>query len=411
MLIHFTVFSRLPDGLPLVATMDTSEDADVERLKKAVKNVPRRAAAGGDGRLPPWASVSAGDFAVHYASLPGEGAHPAALFLAVCDRSYPRLLAFSYLQELAKAFRSEVGGEEVAAAVRPYAFIRFESAIQATRRRYLNTRSLRTADNLAELSTALQGVPVLRAEDALPEMGPSKSAASRPRLNVSLGFSSVLPGQASVGERQPALLPGRAWTYFMLALGTVVGLVDWWYASLCLDYALSGNALRDLPVGRSSLVHCSLLDPPTLLQDIPEPHLPRLLMPTSLLVLLLWTTPIFYAVDRLRPLPWFLAPSPWAILAYALASLAQSWALTDMPHPSSPADPARGLPRGMLGLKVAVAALLLATVAFGRQPGEPKTPVLPRGMPTPTRQVSGHAHGKKGWFGGLLGGGGGGKGD
>lgn len=46
-------------------------------------------------------------------------------YLCVCDRSYPRKLAFSYLEELSKEFDASFGAEAQKPGLRPYAFIKF----------------------------------------------------------------------------------------------------------------------------------------------------------------------------------------------------------------------------------------------------------------------------------------------
>ena len=45
-------------------------------------------------------------------------------YLVLCDRAYPKKLAFSFLEELQKEFWNEFGNE-VGTAARPYAFIKF----------------------------------------------------------------------------------------------------------------------------------------------------------------------------------------------------------------------------------------------------------------------------------------------
>jgi vesicle transport protein SEC22 len=51
-------------------------------------------------------------------------------YLCVCDRSYPRKLAFSYLEELAKEFDVSYGQEVMKPGLRPYAFIKFGTTNQ-----------------------------------------------------------------------------------------------------------------------------------------------------------------------------------------------------------------------------------------------------------------------------------------
>jgi vesicle transport protein SEC22 len=46
-------------------------------------------------------------------------------YLCICDQSYPRKLAFSYLEELAKEFNMSYGNEVDKPGLRPYAFVKF----------------------------------------------------------------------------------------------------------------------------------------------------------------------------------------------------------------------------------------------------------------------------------------------
>ena len=45
--------------------------------------------------------------------------------MTICERSYPRQFAFSYLDELAKEFSMSYGNEVEKRTLRPYAFVKF----------------------------------------------------------------------------------------------------------------------------------------------------------------------------------------------------------------------------------------------------------------------------------------------
>lgn len=45
--------------------------------------------------------------------------------MTICERSYPRQFAFSYLEELAKEFSMSYGNEVEKRNLRPYAFVKF----------------------------------------------------------------------------------------------------------------------------------------------------------------------------------------------------------------------------------------------------------------------------------------------
>lgn len=95
-------------------------------------------------------------------------------YLCICDKSYPRKLAFSYLEELAKEFNMSYGNEADKPGLRPYAFVKFgkwchvkekdaaywhetwkDTFMQKTKRIYQDTR---TQHNLTKLNEDLQDV-------------------------------------------------------------------------------------------------------------------------------------------------------------------------------------------------------------------------------------------------------------
>lgn len=58
----------------------------------------------------------------------------------LCSKSFPKKLAFSYLDEIMQEFSSKYG-TEVGSVARPYAFVKFDSFIQKCKKNYRDTRS------------------------------------------------------------------------------------------------------------------------------------------------------------------------------------------------------------------------------------------------------------------------------
>jgi hypothetical protein len=81
-----------------------------------IQNLFKKMAAenSGDSRM----SVDSGPFVFHYLIQGG------VCYLTLTDKSYPRKLAFQYLEELQGEF-SRLYGPQIEAAARPYAFIKF----------------------------------------------------------------------------------------------------------------------------------------------------------------------------------------------------------------------------------------------------------------------------------------------
>ncbi|KNC71305.1 hypothetical protein SARC_16158, partial [Sphaeroforma arctica JP610] len=75
-------------------------------------------------------------------------------YLVLCEKSYPKKLAFSYLEEVQKEFY-QAYANEIGTAARPYAFISFDTTIQRLKRQYMDSRANR---NLNKLNNELQDV-------------------------------------------------------------------------------------------------------------------------------------------------------------------------------------------------------------------------------------------------------------
>ncbi|XP_024016224.1 25.3 kDa vesicle transport protein [Eutrema salsugineum] len=88
--------------------------------------------------------VESGPYAFHYII---EGR---VCYLQMCDRSYSKKLAFQYLEDFKNEFK-RVNGPNIETAARPYAFIKFDTFIQKTKKLY-DTRMQR---NIAKLNDEL----------------------------------------------------------------------------------------------------------------------------------------------------------------------------------------------------------------------------------------------------------------
>jgi vesicle transport protein SEC22 len=142
-MVRLTIIARSHDGLPLAEGLDAARDPGADALKASAKAVLAKLAtpAARDDRV----TVDAGAAAFHCVLRDG------VVFLAGADRGYPSRLAFQYLDELASEFGRLYGGQ-VAAAARPYAFVRFDTFIARTRRVYADARDAR---NIAALTAEL----------------------------------------------------------------------------------------------------------------------------------------------------------------------------------------------------------------------------------------------------------------
>ena len=91
---------------------------------------------------------------------PPPGDPASVVYLTISDRSYPRKLAFSYLDELAREFEMSYGRQVQQRNLRPYAFVAFDTFMQRTKRLYADSRTAETTagSHLDKLNEDLQDV-------------------------------------------------------------------------------------------------------------------------------------------------------------------------------------------------------------------------------------------------------------
>jgi vesicle transport protein SEC22 len=87
-------------------------------------------------------------------------------YLTLCDSSYPKKLAQAFIDEIKKEFDIQYGAE-VRSATRPYAFIKFDTFIQKTKKLYLDTKSERNLDRVAKELVEVQQVMTRNIQEIL----------------------------------------------------------------------------------------------------------------------------------------------------------------------------------------------------------------------------------------------------
>ena len=138
-MVKSTIIARVVDGLPLAASMDDEESVDLTEYKTQAKQLFKRLAYETEQRC----TIESLPFVFHYLIEFG------VCYLVLCDKSYPKKLAFSYLEEIQKEFHSKYGGE-VGTVARPYAFVKFDSFIQKAKKSYKDARASRNLQKLNE---------------------------------------------------------------------------------------------------------------------------------------------------------------------------------------------------------------------------------------------------------------------
>ena len=125
---------RLSDGLPLTASIQESENQLGSNFVDYQKQAKKIFKALSD-RSPKKCSIESEQYYFHYIIEFG------ACFLTLCDKSFDKKLAFSFLQNLSEEFFNEYGDKINSKNLRPYPFIEFDSYIQKTKKKFQDRRS------------------------------------------------------------------------------------------------------------------------------------------------------------------------------------------------------------------------------------------------------------------------------
>lgn len=147
-MIRSTQIARVGDGLMLCASVDDEAmESSLAEIKSQVKLILRRL----NKNAEPQASIESGSFTLHYL-LSEDG----IVFLCICERSYPRKLAFTYLSDISAEFRNSYPATQLhSPSLRPYAFMEFDTFIGRTKATYADSRA---TQNLGKLNDELRDV-------------------------------------------------------------------------------------------------------------------------------------------------------------------------------------------------------------------------------------------------------------
>mmetsp|Transcript_65425 Transcript_65425/g.116452 ORF Transcript_65425/g.116452 Transcript_65425/m.116452 type:complete len:196 (-) Transcript_65425:972-1559(-) len=140
-MLKFTLISRCADALPLAASMDNTVDssfADPDKYKLQAKNIFKELSLNPPPRL---LTITSGEYSFHLLTDQGVS------YLTLCESKAPSYLAFAFLEDLHKEFQT-LYGTELGKTERPYAFIKFDTFLQKTKKVYQDTRQ---KSNLSKL--------------------------------------------------------------------------------------------------------------------------------------------------------------------------------------------------------------------------------------------------------------------
>ncbi|KAJ3552905.1 hypothetical protein NM688_g3910 [Phlebia brevispora] len=165
-MVRSTILVRASDALPLAATVDDEQvrrtllnhaayaltcqiqtEQSLQEHKQQAKLIFRRITPNSEPRC----SIESGQYTLHYLIADN------VVYLVIADKSYPRKLAFSYLDELSKEFATSYGAK-VETVRKPYAFVGFDTFMSKTTRLYQDTRNVGGGSSLDKLNDELHDV-------------------------------------------------------------------------------------------------------------------------------------------------------------------------------------------------------------------------------------------------------------
>ncbi|KAL7480579.1 hypothetical protein ACHAW6_007719 [Cyclotella cf. meneghiniana] len=153
-----TFVARLSDGLPLVAnTAPDSGLAVTQDHKNQAKDILR--GLGGTRATARMSIDTNNNLIFHYLL------RDSLCYLTLTEQSYPKRLAFLYLEEIADAFLESLANdhgdrwrEAVNTTARPYAFIKFDQVIQRKRKDFIDPTSRQNTTKLNEDLADIQSI-------------------------------------------------------------------------------------------------------------------------------------------------------------------------------------------------------------------------------------------------------------
>jgi len=157
-----TLIARVSDGLMLAEAMETDAKAEWEEYRNQAKRIIKSISSKGIGigtngssngggesgkgekeRVSVDLGGSDGNYYICYIT------ENDVCYLTLCEKSYPKKLAIKFLEELQKEFDIQYG-HDIPSTKRPYAFIKFDTFIQKTKKVYSDTRSQKNLHRVAE---------------------------------------------------------------------------------------------------------------------------------------------------------------------------------------------------------------------------------------------------------------------
>ncbi|KAL1732729.1 Longin-like domain-containing protein [Schizophyllum commune] len=211
-MVRSTTIVRASDALPLAASVDDEQtEQALQEHKQQAKLIFRRITPNAEPRC----SIESGQYTLHYLISDN------VVYLTIADKSYPRKLAFSYLDELSKEF-STTYGPKVDTVRKPYAFVGFDTFMSKTARLYRDTR---TSSGLDRLNDDLQDVTRIMTKNMEELLWRGDSLDRMSHLSTSLRSESEKYRKAARQININALIRQYA---PLGAVGLILIILMWW---------------------------------------------------------------------------------------------------------------------------------------------------------------------------------------
>ncbi|KAL6585222.1 SNAP receptor [Orobanche minor] len=208
-MVKLTMIARVTDGLPLAEGLDDGRDIqDSDFYKQQVKSLFKSLSM--RQNEPSRMSIETGPYIFNW--------H--VCYLTMCDRAYPKKLAFQYLEDLRNEFELTFGNQ-IETAARPYAFIKFDTFIQKTKKLYQDTRTQR---NIAKLNDELYEVHQIMTKNVQEVLGVGEKLDQVSEMSSRLTSESRIYAEKAKDLNRQALI--RKWAPVAVVLG-VVFLLFW----------------------------------------------------------------------------------------------------------------------------------------------------------------------------------------
>lgn len=141
----------------MCGSVDDNNDRALLDQKKKCKIIISRITPNSE----PQATIESGPYNIHYLI------QNSIVYLCICDKSYPRKLAFSYLSEISHEFYNSHGQEALSSMARPYGFSSFDTFLSKTKKIYQDQRAQSNIDKLNNDLADVKKVMTKNIEDLL----------------------------------------------------------------------------------------------------------------------------------------------------------------------------------------------------------------------------------------------------